>query len=312
MINNYEHHNGRVHFELGVDSPPSSRAASPTPGDSGARKTHLYHTETGNYLDHRFEVSPPGRQPLDVYDATLSWWRAGIRKKLVKTVAKESRIIAKMQDAIRTPWLDAYFVYTSSLGTHTFFMTVLPALYFFGYADLALGLILVLATGVYFSSFFKDLFCSPRPFAPPVTRLTIGSHHLEYGFPSTHSTNSVSIALFFFSHIYMLATPTPNAEAAISPETYTILVGILLWYAFSIVFGRLYTAMHSFTDCAMGVFLGAGLWWILTDFPGFSINVPSILLYPFVSLDSSFTTINLLQDLGLCARLGTWVDNSGA
>ncbi|ESK92555.1 pap2 domain protein [Moniliophthora roreri MCA 2997] len=314
MINNYEHHekpDGHVHFELDVDSAPSSRAASPTPERSGAQKAYLYHTEAGNYLDPRFEVSPPGRQRLDVYDATLSWWRAGIRKKLVKTVAKESRVIAKMQDAIRTPWLDAYFVYTSSLGTHTFFMTVLPALFFFGYTELGLGLVLVLATGVYFSSFFKDLFCSPRPFAPPVTRLTIGSHHLEYGFPSTHSTNSVSIALFFFSHIYMLATPTPNAEAAISPETYAILVGILLWYAFSIVFGRLYTAMHSFTDCAMGVFLGAGLWWILTDFPGVPINVPSILLYPFVSLDSSFATINLFRGLGLCARLGTWVDNAG-
>jgi len=51
-----------------------------------------------------------------------------------------------------------------------------------------------------YRSFLKDLVCSPRPYAPPVTRLSkeqtisssvprlisrlaIGSHHLEYGFP---------------------------------------------------------------------------------------------------------------------------------
>jgi dihydrosphingosine 1-phosphate phosphatase len=34
----------------------------------------------------------------------------------------------------------------------------------------------------------------------------------------------------------------------------------LAWYLFSIVFGRLYTAMHSFTDCVVGVLLGTGIW----------------------------------------------------
>lgn len=43
------------------------------------------------------------------------------------------------QESIRTPFLDAYFVYTSSLGTHTFFMTVLPAFYFFGFEDIGSG-----------------------------------------------------------------------------------------------------------------------------------------------------------------------------
>ena len=34
-------------------------------------------------------------------------------------------------------------------------------------------LLTVLAFGVYLSSFVKDLICSPRPFAPPVTRLSM-------------------------------------------------------------------------------------------------------------------------------------------
>ena len=34
------------------------------------------------------------------------------------------------------------------------------------------SLVVVLASGVYFSSFIKDLVCSPRPFSPPVSRLS--------------------------------------------------------------------------------------------------------------------------------------------
>lgn len=37
----------------------------------------------------------------------------------------------------------------------------------------------------------------PRPYTPPVERLSISSHGLEYGFPSTHSTNAVSVSLYF-------------------------------------------------------------------------------------------------------------------
>ncbi|PFH47305.1 hypothetical protein AMATHDRAFT_152494, partial [Amanita thiersii Skay4041] len=98
----------------------------------------------------------------------------------------------------------------------------------------------------------------------------IGSHHLEYGFPSTHSTNSISIALFLFALIHQLAFPpsdpaasplAPPPEPSISPTTFTRLTFLLLFYAFSIVFGRLYTAMHTFTDCVMGITLGTLIWW---------------------------------------------------
>lgn len=107
---------------------------------------------------------------------------------------------------------------------------------------------------------------------------------MEYGFPSTHSTNSISIALFFFTIIHRLhntpsTTLSPpimssdpllqNAthiaedvlpEMQISLTTYIICVSTLTFYVFSIVFGRIYTGMHSFVDCACGAALGAGLW----------------------------------------------------
>jgi len=43
------------------------------------------------------------------------------------------------QARVRSPWLDAYFLQTSMLGTHTFFLVFLPAFFFFGYDDLGRG-----------------------------------------------------------------------------------------------------------------------------------------------------------------------------
>ncbi|KAF8605669.1 hypothetical protein BDV93DRAFT_521493 [Ceratobasidium sp. AG-I] len=197
----------------------------------------------------------PGTLPDEYYDAAMAPWRAEVRRRLVKNLKHESEWIGAMQRKIRRPFLDTYFVYTSSLGTHTFFMIVLPTFFFFGYPVAGLGLLQVLAAGVYFSSLIKDLICSPRPFEPTVTRLTVGTHHLEYGFPSTHSTNSVSIALY----IYSLAS-AGLADASITPFTYHIIQAVLVIYAFSIVFGRLYCAMHSFTDCAAGIAVGSAIW----------------------------------------------------
>ncbi|KAF9237778.1 PAP2 superfamily-domain-containing protein [Melanogaster broomeanus] len=200
--------------------------------------------------------SAPGQLPEEIYNSTLPWWRAAIRARVLKAVRRESLILARMQGHLRSSWLDNYFLYTSSLGTHAFFMIALPLLFFFGYGEIGRGLVVVLASGVYFSSLIKDLVCSPRPFAPPVSRLTFGDHHLEYGFPSTHSTNSVSIALFIFSQVHRAY----SEDSAISDVTYWFLCAVLAIYAISIVFGRLYTGMHSFTDCGAGVVLGAAIW----------------------------------------------------
>ena len=46
----------------------------------------------------------------------------------------------------------------------------------------------------------------------------------------------------------------------VSTTQYWIAVGVLVFYMFSIVYGRMYTAMHSITDCAVGAVLGVGIW----------------------------------------------------
>ncbi|EIN09036.1 hypothetical protein PUNSTDRAFT_87143 [Punctularia strigosozonata HHB-11173 SS5] len=251
--------------ENGADAPP--RRASFTLGPVGSDKhadtpaPSRYHEKSisedseGSDGSSLHGSGSPGYLPDDVYEQTMGWWRAAIRRRLVRSVEWESKVIASMQAKIRTRFLDSYFVYTSSLGTHTFFMIALPACFFFGLHQLGRGIVFVVAMSGYVTSFLKDLICSPRPFAPPVTRLTIGSHHLEYGFPSTHSANGVAMALFGLMSITRLL-----ASGAIADGAYTVGCVFLAWYTFSIVFGRLYTGMHSFTDVTAGSAAGALVW----------------------------------------------------
>ena len=143
-----------THFSFSLpSSAASSRNSSPAPA---TRHLSVRHPAT------RTDESSLGRRPVDVYDVMLPRWRAVLRKHLLRRVDVESKVIARMQvshraypvslhllvcaqECIRTPFLDAYFVYTSSLGTHTFFMTAIPALYFFGYEDLGGGCVTYLA-----------------------------------------------------------------------------------------------------------------------------------------------------------------------
>lgn len=100
-------------------------SSSPSPSSSTTPRTPRTHTTTP-----RTPTTTP---------TLLPHWRSTLLHHLLPHIERESLIIARMQRAIRTPWLDAYFVYTSSLGTHSFFMTVLPALFFFGWDDLGRG-----------------------------------------------------------------------------------------------------------------------------------------------------------------------------
>jgi dihydrosphingosine 1-phosphate phosphatase len=77
-----------------------------------------------------------------------------------------------------------------------------------------------------------------------------GSAALEYGFPSTHSANAVSVAVY---GILMLHSPENTTPAA----TKVFLEVLAYFYALSIIFGRLYCGMHGFFDVIVGSTTGA-------------------------------------------------------
>jgi dihydrosphingosine 1-phosphate phosphatase len=113
----------------------------------------------------------------------------------------------------------------------------------------------VLAAGVFWSGFVKDLLCLPRPLSPPLQRITMsGSAALEYGFPSTHSTNAVSVAIYA---LWLL-----RSDTTLSPAVNIACQAALYLYALSIVVGRLYCGMHGFLDVILGSGLGALLAWV--------------------------------------------------
>lgn len=192
-----------------------------------------------------------GLRGLSHYERRLPKWRYHLRQSLIPIVRWETPYLAKLQQSLRSPLLDTYFAITANLGTHTFFMTALPICFWCGYADLGISLVQMLAAGVYFSGFAKDLVCLPRPLSPPLQRITMsGSAALEYGFPSTHTTNAVSVAVFCLYNLW-------DTQEQYSIWNFRLLIAACLCYATSISLGRMYCGMHGFFDVVFGAALGA-------------------------------------------------------
>lgn len=195
-----------------------------------------------------------------VYDEYLGPVMGTIRRWLIRSLEWESPLLAKHQNLVRSPKLDRFFVYTSLVGSHSFFLIFLPVSFWLVSARFSRGLVNVLAFGVYFSSAIKDALCVPRPYSPPVTRLVIGTFHLEYGFLSTHSTNCISVVLYCYLWL---------REVRLTLDPSSIMHGIgweigLSIYAIAVVYGRLYSGMHSIMDiiagCALGALVTAAQW----------------------------------------------------
>lgn len=111
----------------------------------------------------------------------------------------------------------------------------------------------VLMWGVFITGFIKDLVSLPRPLSPPLHRINMsGSAALEYGFPSTHSANAVSVAVLLLLN---MSSPTSTVDPVTRPY-----LQFLCWgYMISIAFGRLYCGMHGFFDVIIGSLIGAAI-----------------------------------------------------
>ncbi|EEP75491.1 conserved hypothetical protein [Uncinocarpus reesii 1704] len=210
-------------------------------------------------LNHSLNCSSPEPDadgtPSPLLDQRkLPRWRYWVRQKTLPLVRWETPYLAWFQERMRTPFLDTWFAVSANLGTHTFYMVMLPILFWCGYTQLGRAIVHLLASGVFFSGFIKDLLCLPRPLSPPLQRITMsGSAALEYGFPSTHSTNAVSVVVYAIHSLN-------SAESTLSPFAKALFQFLLFVYGTSIVVGRLYCGMHGFLDvvagCALGALLG--------------------------------------------------------
>ncbi|CEQ41375.1 SPOSA6832_03076 [Sporobolomyces salmonicolor] len=220
-----------------------------------ARAVLLGAKDAGHLAEATLEpsVMAVGRRESAYYEKLVPEWRYRIREKLLKSLEDEMAALVQVQTSWRTPFRDEYFVKTSLLGTHTFFMVFIPIWAWFGFPECHTDR--CTQTGGYITSVLKDAFCVPRPFSPPVIRLSVGSHALEYGFPSTHSSNACSMALFF-GELLLRRNPGQFWVNAIG-------VALLAAFAWSVTFGRLYTGMHSMMDVGVGSAFGVLTWLVL-------------------------------------------------
>jgi len=151
-----------------------------------------------------------------------------------------------------SPALSALFAGTEHVVGTTFYVTVLPAIFYSGQLRLGRQLTLLLATAVFVGNGLKDLLGLPRPFelSQRVQLLhgkgggaTAAEHSLEYGLPSTHVLNSLCMCGYLAHHF----------EASMS-----VWVVIFVWVAL-VGLGRLYLGMHTPVDVAAGALIGVVL-----------------------------------------------------
>ncbi|KAI9602369.1 hypothetical protein H4Q26_001657 [Puccinia striiformis f. sp. tritici PST-130] len=138
-------------------------------------------------------------QPVNLNIPVIS--TAGpIRSFLLKSLNKEMPILESIQDSLplRTTrsnndtFIMARF---SSIFYRSFTLDILVRRSSFGRSQ-----VYILGMSVYFTGVLKDLFCIPRPYSPPIQRLSISNHASEYGFPSSHSATSASTFLMGFQY----------------------------------------------------------------------------------------------------------------
>lgn len=201
-------------------------------------------------------VKAAGLSVDDHYIRRMGPYRHRLRSYLLPIVRAETPYLAALQQRCRNGFLDLYFVHTANLGTHTAFLVFLPMIFWFGSYSLANALVDILGAGIFFSGVMKDFFCLPRPLSPPLRRITMsGSAALEYGFPSSHATNALSIAVYIF--MYLKSSSFEGSQAL--KFTYQALT---IFYVVTIVFGRLYTGMHGFCDVISGAIIGSVISWL--------------------------------------------------
>lgn len=189
-----------------------------------------------------------GLHPESYYDSRLPFYAAFMRRQLLPLVKLELPLLEKIQQ-FHSHWLTMYFLLTANVGSHTFYVIMLPMGVWLGSLNFTRDLVLVLGLGIYLTGAVKDLLCLPRPHSPPLERLTM-SHYTakEYGCPSSHSANATSVCIILFLHIY-------NNDFFSAPVKQSLYVSLVVYWI-TLVVGRLYCGMHGLVDVVTGALVG--------------------------------------------------------
>lgn len=96
-----------------------------------------------------------GLKPDEVYKFKLNKFRYKCRKFIIASLRRESELMTKFQLNFRSSFLDKYMLYSSFLGSVTFFILLLPIPYFWGFPEQGSVLLQTLAASVWITCLMK-------------------------------------------------------------------------------------------------------------------------------------------------------------
>jgi membrane-associated phospholipid phosphatase len=154
--------------------------------------------------------------------------------------------VAKLTDSwacflqrFSTPWLDTLVYWITNLGSETFFILVLPAMYWLWNRRSGSRIALVYLGSVYVNSVLKAAFHTPRPVPADCARVMHPETGGGYSFPSGHAQGST---------VYWGQTAVEIRRKAMWAAAVVAIVLISL--------SRIYLNVHWPVDVAGGIFIG--------------------------------------------------------
>ncbi|CUS24648.1 LAQU0S18e01068g1_1 [Lachancea quebecensis] len=210
-------------------------------------------------LDSKIEVTTykekhafadPGNHCRDHFKRRMSPMRFAMRDWLLQFTEHQSEGLYRLQCKFRCSALDKYFAYTSLMGSHMFYVIMVPMPRWLGFSAMCRDLVYILGYSIYLSGFLKDYWCLPRPKSPPLTRVALSPYTTkEYGAPSSHTANATGVTLLLLWYVSCLENVTTLWKLA-------AIAGALFYY-FTLTLGRIYCGMHGLLDIVSGALIGA-------------------------------------------------------
>eukprot|EP00747_Dinoflagellata_sp_TGD_P070894 gnl/TRDRNA2_/TRDRNA2_156792_c0_seq3.p1 gnl/TRDRNA2_/TRDRNA2_156792_c0~~gnl/TRDRNA2_/TRDRNA2_156792_c0_seq3.p1 ORF type:complete len:456 (+),score=46.40 gnl/TRDRNA2_/TRDRNA2_156792_c0_seq3:61-1428(+) len=171
-----------------------------------------------------------------------------------KRVMDGAEFVVRLQQRYRMKILDVYFSVWSFFAEEEFYLLSLPILFWNVDYRYARQMTFIVCWGLLWGNLMKDVFRLPRPrnvdsrvWVPHSASQIDSTACRDFGFPSTHSMNSLSNAVF--TVLYCLHHGDGGSQ-------WIWHTGLASLWIFSITFGRLYLGVHSPMDVKGGLNLG--------------------------------------------------------